>query len=90
MLTRKAVCAIVAPYSMTTTTKRDWIRDLTALAQRNYDTGYGWQVLIECFDQTDWIDLVEDCETYAEAEAKATQIAEIHTDRYNEAQREVF
>jgi hypothetical protein len=70
--------------------KTEWIARLKAIANENYVKGYGWQVLVECYDTTDWLDLVEDCETFAAAEALMHRVAGIHTDRYEDAQAEIF
>jgi hypothetical protein len=69
---------------------QDWIARLKAIASENYDLGYGYQVFIECYDGADWADLVEDCETFAAAEALMHRVARIHTDRYEEARAEIF
>ncbi len=90
MLTRKALYATVAPYSMNNETKQDWIRDLKALAQRNYSTGYGWQVFVECYDTNEWKSLVADCETYEEAVDHVTSIASIYQDQHDDARAEIF
>jgi hypothetical protein len=70
--------------------KQDWIARLKAIASENYELGYGYQVFIECYDNSDWLDLVEDCETFAAAKALMHRVAGIHTDRYEEARAEIF
>jgi hypothetical protein len=70
--------------------KTEWIARLKAIANENYVKGYGWQVLVECYDSNDWLDLVEDCETFAAAEALMHRVAGIHTDRYEEARAEIL
>jgi 23S rRNA C2498 (ribose-2'-O)-methylase RlmM len=90
VLTRKTVYVTLALHSMKNETKQDWIRDLKALAQRNYSTGYGWQVFVECYDTNEWKSLVADCETYEEAVNHATSIASIYQDQYNDACAEIL
>ena len=69
---------------------QNWIARLKAIASENYELGYGYQVFIECYDSSDWADLVEDCETFAAAEELMHRVAGIHTDRYEEARAEIF
>jgi hypothetical protein len=47
-------------------------------------------VFVECYDTADWVELIEDCKTYEEAEAKAVRIAWLTTSRYEDAQAEIF
>jgi hypothetical protein len=75
---------------MTTTTKRDWIPALRDLAQRNYSKGYGWQMLVECWGESEWLDLVGRCETWADALALTNRVADLQTDRYNDANGEIL
>ena len=63
--------------------KTEWIARLKALAQRNYSKGYGWQVLVECYDTTDWLNLVGCCDTWADALNLMIRTAEIQTDEPN-------
>ena len=90
VLTRKAVYETLAPYSMNNETKQDWIAKLKELAFSRYETAYGYQVFIECYDTSDWVELIEDCKTYEEAEAKTVRIAWLLTSRYDDACAEIF
>ena len=72
------------------TMKTEWIVRLKALANANYAKGYGWQVLVECYDTADWLNLVECCDTWADALMLMIRTAEIQTDRYNDANAEIL
>ena len=72
------------------TMKTEWIARLKALANENYSKGYGWQVLVECYDTADWLNLVECCDTWADALTLMIRTAEIQTDRYNDARAEIL
>jgi hypothetical protein len=76
--------------NMSNETKMGWISDLKALANKNYSKGYGWQVLVECWGQSEWLYLVEDCTSYAKAKAKVKRLVETHQDRFDDAQAEIF
>lgn len=75
---------------MTATDKTAWHAPLKALAERNYDMGYGWQVFTECFTAEDWQEFVEDCESYEDAVAKLERHASAKQERYDEVNSEVF
>ena len=70
--------------------KTEWIARLKALANENYPKGYGWQVLVECYDTNDWLNLVGCCDTWADALNLMIRTAEIQTDRYNDANAEIL
>jgi hypothetical protein len=70
--------------------KTEWIARLKALANANYSKGYGWQVLVECYDNNDWLNLVGCCDTWADALTLMIRTAEIQTDRYNDACAEIL
>ena len=89
-MTRKAVYETLTAHSMKNETKQDWIAKLKELAFSRYETAYGYQVFVECYDTADWVELIEDCKTYEEAEAKAVRIAWLTTSRYEDAQAEIF
>ncbi len=95
MLTRKAVYATLTARSQfkqknNMNNTQNWIARLKAIASENYETAYGYQVFVECYDNNDWAEFVADCETYAEAEALMHRAAGIHTDRYDEARAEIL
>lgn len=89
-LTRKALSVIVALHSMTTTTKQDWIPALRDLAQRNYSKGYGWQVLVECWGNAEWLNLTTGCDTLGQAKNKARSVARIYQDQYDDVNAEIL
>jgi len=70
--------------------KQDWIRDLKAVASQNYEQGHGWQVFIECYDTSDWLEFVEDCETYAEALEQMTAAARSITSYHDDVRAEIL
>ena len=70
--------------------KTEWIARLKAIANENYGKGYGWQVLVECYDTTDWLNLVGCCDTWADALTLATRVADIQTDRHDDACAEIL
>jgi len=70
--------------------KQDWIARLKAIASENYEQGYGWQVFIECYGQSEWLNLVAGCETYQEALETMTSAAETMTSQCNDARAEIF
>ncbi len=95
MLTRKALYGILTARSQfnkknNMNNKQDWIARLKAIASENYELGYGYQVFVECYDSRDWMELIEDCETFEGAEALMHRVAGIHTDRYQEARAEIL
>jgi len=69
---------------------QDWIARLKAIAEKNYEIAYGYQVFVECYDDREWLGLIADCETFAAAEELMHRVAGIHTDRYEEARAEIF
>jgi hypothetical protein len=71
-------------------TKQDWIAKLKELAFSRYETTYGYQVFVECYGNDDWLNLVSDCKTYAEAEAETVRIAWLLTSRHDDACAEIF
>lgn len=75
---------------MTTTTKQDWIAKLKELAFSRYETAYGYQVFVECYDTANWAEFIEDCKTYQEAEAKVVRIAWLLTSRHDDVCAEIF
>ena len=72
------------------TMKTEWIVRLKALANANYAKGYGWQVLVECYDTNDWLNLVGCCDTWADALTLMIRTADIQTDRHNDANAEIL
>lgn len=89
-LTRKALSVTLALHSMTTTTKQDWIPALRDLAQRNYSKGYGWQALVECWTDAEWLNLTTGCDTLKQAEKKARSVARIYQNQYDDANAEIL
>jgi len=70
--------------------KKDWIVKLKKLAESNYNVGYGWQTFVECYDEKDWIELVESVSSLEEAEKLVETIALNRQERYQEAVNEIF
>jgi len=75
---------------MTTTTKQDWIPALRDLAQRNYSKGYGWQVLVECWGNAEWLNLTTGCDTLGQAKNKARSVARIYQEQFDDANAEIL
>ena len=90
VLTRKALSVTLALHSMTTTTKQDWIPALRDLAQRNYSKGYGWQVLVECWGNAEWLNLTTGCDTLGQAKNKARSVARIYQEQFDDANAEIL
>ena len=89
-MTRKAVYDTLTAHSMKNETEQDWIAKLKELAFSRYETAYGYQVFVECYDTADWAEFIEDCKTYQEAEAKVVRIAWSLTSRHDDACAEIF
>jgi len=71
-------------------TKQEWIPALRDLAQRNYSKGYGWQVLVECWGDSEWLNLATGCATLAQAMKSARAVARIYQSQYNDACAEIL
>lgn len=88
-MTHKAVYGTLTSqsrFNQKNTMKTEWIQKLKVLAEERYERGYGWQVYIECYAQEDWERLIDGCRTYSDARKKATLIARVLTEQYEEAQ----
>lgn len=70
--------------------KNKWIEQLKQLAQEKYNEGYGYQVYVECYTDSEWLDFVSDLETWEETLEMFHSIADIRTEQYEGAQKEVF
>lgn len=61
-----------------------------AHSEAHYADSYGWQEFVECYTDSELEEFVADCATVEDAIAMATTIAEIRTERCEDAQKEVF
>lgn len=67
-----------------------WIDKLKAVASEHYSEGYGYQVFVECYDDSEWARLVNDFASYSEAEAFVHRLARIMTERNEDACSEIL
>lgn len=70
--------------------KKDWIVKLKKIAESNYNIGFGWQSFVECYDEKDWIEFVENVSSFEEAEERMKTVALNREERYREAMNEIF
>lgn len=68
--------------------KADWIAKLKEKALELYNEGGDF--LVECYDQEDWEDFVNDVDTYEEAEELMLKVIGIKNERRNDIQAEIF
>ena len=59
------------------------IDQLKVWAESNYSKGYGYQVLVECWDNAEWQEALNDCGgDTKETKALAVELAEIWNEQY--------
>lgn len=70
--------------------EQEIIDTIRALAGKNYDKGYGWQVIIECMDDEDILVAAGDTHDMKDAIRNIKAFVEIQSERYDEVNSEVF
>lgn len=75
---------------MNAATKEEMADAVTALAEANYATGHGWQVFVECYSRQEMLEFVADCDSLEYAISLATKVADIRTERCEDARAEIF
>jgi len=71
-------------------TKQEMADAVKAKAEACYNEGHGWQVFVECYENAELLEFVKDCESIEDAIALATSIAQIRTERCQDACAEAF
>jgi hypothetical protein len=64
--------------------EREIIDTIRALASKNYDKGYGWQIIIECMDDEQILEQAGDTHHIPTAIRNIEHFVEIQSERYDE------
>lgn len=75
---------------MSKQTLSDKAAAVKAEAEKNYEKSFGWQEFIECYSDRELEEFVAEASTVEEAVRRATEIADIRTDLYDDARAEIF
>ncbi len=63
---------------------------IRALAGANYDKAYGWQVIVECMDDEEILDVAGNTHDIKEALRNVRAFVDIQSERHDEVMAEVF
>ena len=66
------------------------IDSVRALASKNYDKAYGWQIIIECMDDEEILATAGDTHHLPTAIRNIEHFVEIQSERYDEVRAEIF
>ena len=59
-----------------------WYETIKEWAESNYDKGYGYQVIVECFDDAEYERVFGHCHSTSDAMRIAKELVEIWNDQY--------
>lgn len=70
--------------------EREIIDAVRALASKNYDKSYGWQMIVECMEDEEILEQCGDTHDLPTALRNIKDFVEIQDERYDEIRAEVF